>query len=100
MSNIPTTTILHVTLIYLLVILSPLHVESAGRGHRPINVIKSVSEHEPKVQNFVTRKGPFFHGNEVSSCMPKGRKHSSAPSRFMNNQSLFHSLGCSTVARP
>ncbi|KAJ0480432.1 hypothetical protein HanIR_Chr13g0631631 [Helianthus annuus] len=93
-----TTFILHI-FVYLLVALSPLHVESAGRGHGPIDIVKNRLS-DPKVQDFVTRKGLVFHGKEVSGCMPKGRRRSSAPSRYGNNQPLLHTFGCSTVARP
>ncbi|CAI9290049.1 unnamed protein product [Lactuca saligna] len=114
MSSITTTTttiaIFHIISIYLF-ISSPQLVAGAGRGHGhghgQVNVnvnvasvaIKTMSL-EPKDQDFVTQKRPIFHGKEISGCMPKGRRHSSAPSRYVNNQPLFQSLGCSTVARP
>lgn len=114
MSSITTTTttiaIFHIISIYLF-ISSPQLVASAGRGHGhgqvnvnvDVNVasvaIKTMSL-EPKDQDFVTQKRPIFHGKEISGCMPKGRRHSSAPSRYVNNQPLFQSLGCSKVARP
>ncbi|KAI3523393.1 hypothetical protein L1887_01474 [Cichorium endivia] len=102
-SSTTTFAIFHIISIYLLIV-SPQQVASAGRGYKHASVpssiaIKTVSL-EPTVQGFVTQKRPFFHGKEVSGCMPKGRRHSSAPSRYVNNQPLFHSLGCSTVARP
>lgn len=86
-------------IICFLIILSSQHIESAGRGHAHVKVINTMLV-EPRDQDFVTRKGVVFHGKEVSACMPKGRRHSSAPSRYANNQQLFHSLGCSSVARP
>ncbi|KAL7597418.1 hypothetical protein Lser_V15G29051 [Lactuca serriola] len=116
MSSITTTTttiaIFHIISIYLF-ISSPQLVAGAGRGHghghAQVNVnddvnvasvaIKTMSL-EPKDQDFVTQKRPIFHGKEISGCMPKGRRHSSAPSRYVNNQPLFQSLGCSKVARP
>ncbi|GJU41594.1 hypothetical protein Tco_1194551 [Tanacetum coccineum] len=95
--------IFHITFIFLLLILLPRHVASAGRGHgyvsAPSSVIKKTTL-EPRDQNFVTRKGPFFHGKEVSGCMPKGRRRSSAPSHYVNNQPLFKWLGCSTASKP
>ncbi|KAL4591562.1 hypothetical protein LXL04_004531 [Taraxacum kok-saghyz] len=79
-------------------------IASAGRGHKHHNVVVSVAMKtlslEPANQEFVTQKRPIFHEKEVGGCMPKGRRHSSAPSRYVNNQPLFHSLGCSTVTRP
>ncbi|KAL8255617.1 hypothetical protein R6Q59_030684 [Mikania micrantha] len=91
----PSTTILHITFICFLVICSCQHIESTSRGHTRIFAIDAIKD-----QDFVTRNGPVFDGKQVSACMPKGRRHSSAPSRYANNQALFHSLGCSTVVRP
>ncbi|GLT65807.1 hypothetical protein SLA2020_382160 [Shorea laevis] len=34
-------------------------------------------------------KHPVFQGTEVKNCLPKGFRHSSAPSRFVN----YHTLG-------
>ncbi|XVF20289.1 hypothetical protein REPUB_Repub11eG0185200 [Reevesia pubescens] len=33
-------------------------------------------------------KHPVFNEKEVKGCMPKGSKHSSAPSRYVNYQTL------------
>lgn len=38
-------------------------------------------------------KGPFFHGKEVRGCLPKGFKHASAPSRYVNYH-ILGSIGC------
>ncbi|KAJ6708353.1 hypothetical protein OIU85_028602 [Salix viminalis] len=32
---------------------------------------------------------PFFGGRDVKGCLPKGYRHSSAPSRFVNNLPLL-----------
>ncbi|KAM3399177.1 hypothetical protein P3S68_002693 [Capsicum galapagoense] len=34
-------------------------------------------------------KGLIFHGKEVRNCLPKGFRHASAPSRYVN----YHILG-------
>lgn len=39
-------------------------------------------------------KGPIFHGKEVRNCLPKGFKHASAPSRYVNYH-ILGSIGCS-----
>ncbi|KAK1435133.1 hypothetical protein QVD17_00893 [Tagetes erecta] len=84
---------------FLIIFSSSQPILSAGRGHAPAKVINTMLL-EPRDQDFVTRKGAVFHGKELTGCMPKGRRHSSAPSRYANNQRLFHSLGCSSVATP
>ncbi|KAK9072618.1 hypothetical protein SSX86_009053 [Deinandra increscens subsp. villosa] len=88
------------TLICFLIIVSSQLVESASQGHTHDNVIKAVRRLEVRDQDFVTQKGPVYHEKEVSGCMPKGRRHSSAPSRYVNSQAFFDSLGCSKGARP
>lgn len=40
--------------------------------------------------------GRFFHGKQVKACMPKGRRHSSAPSRYVNSYTFDGLLGCET----
>nr|GMD69477.1 hypothetical protein BC332_29198 [Ipomoea batatas]GMD73574.1 hypothetical protein BC332_29198 [Ipomoea batatas]GME01150.1 hypothetical protein BC332_29198 [Ipomoea batatas] len=39
-------------------------------------------------------KGPLFHGKEIKNCLPKGFRHASAPSRYVNYH-IFGSLDCS-----
>lgn len=39
-------------------------------------------------------KGPIFHGKEVRNCLPKGFRHASAPSRYVNYH-ILGSIGCS-----
>ncbi|KAL3354645.1 hypothetical protein AABB24_019008, partial [Solanum stoloniferum] len=39
-------------------------------------------------------KGPIFHGKEVRDCLPKGFRHASAPSRYVNYH-ILGSIGCS-----
>ncbi|CAN4119269.1 unnamed protein product [Withania somnifera] len=40
-------------------------------------------------------KGPIFHGKEVRNCLPKGFRHASAPSRYVNYH-ILGSIGCSS----
>lgn len=37
--------------------------------------------------------GHGFHSRDVESCLPKGFRHSSAPSRYVN----YHTLGSTTM---
>ncbi|KAL8538658.1 hypothetical protein ACS0TY_000609 [Phlomoides rotata] len=46
----------------------------------------------PKI---ITKKHRF-RGEEVEGCLPKGRRHSSAPSRYINDQPLGSTV-CSSM---
>ncbi|KAI3706418.1 hypothetical protein L6452_24147 [Arctium lappa] len=97
MSNTTTTAIVLLLLLVLHVASSagrPLdnHLISANAAANSVTMSL-----EPRDQDFATQKRPSFNGKEVSGCMPKGRRHSSAPSRYVNNQPLFHSLGCNSI---
>ncbi|KAJ4979062.1 hypothetical protein NE237_009842 [Protea cynaroides] len=52
----------------------------------------------PKSQNYMNlqpkpdHKKHVFHGGEIKNCMPKGIRHSSAPSRYVNNHILGSTL--------
>ncbi|RAL46069.1 hypothetical protein DM860_006223 [Cuscuta australis] len=37
---------------------------------------------------------PAFHGKEIRDCLPKGFRHASAPSRYVNYR-IFGALNCS-----
>lgn len=37
-------------------------------------------------------KHPVFHGKEIKNCLPKGFRHASGPSRYVNNH-IFGELG-------
>lgn len=37
-------------------------------------------------------KRPVFHGKEIKNCLPKGFRHASGPSRYVNNH-IFGELG-------
>ena len=75
---------------FLLVLLCPLGLALAGReapsrGRDFVRVKPLIMDHKRQV----------FGGREVKGCMPKGFRHSSAPSRFVNFHTLG-SLGCSS----
>ncbi|KAI6669417.1 hypothetical protein NL676_004302 [Syzygium grande] len=57
----------------------------------------------PDSQGYKTMKHPFYHkgtrafgGKQLRNCMPKGFRHSSAPSRYVNYEPLGSSKWCST----
>lgn len=85
-----TITLLHFTLISLLLMLSPLDVIT-GRPE-PSSSPEGYATMKPLV---VDHKRQVFQGNEANGCMPKGVRRSSAPSRYVNYHTLG-SLGCST----
>ncbi|KAA0035234.1 hypothetical protein E5676_scaffold173G00130 [Cucumis melo var. makuwa] len=52
----------------------------------------NAEDYETVKPQLINRKRLVFGGNEVKSCLPKGFRRSSAPSRFVN----YHtSGGCS-----
>ncbi|KAG2729813.1 hypothetical protein I3843_01G261700 [Carya illinoinensis] len=55
---------------------------------------------DSKPPNYVTLKPERVHGEfrkpDVNSCLPKGFRRSSAPSRYVN----YHTLGSSTACSP
>ncbi|KAI9196346.1 hypothetical protein LWI28_023150 [Acer negundo] len=81
-------------IIYVLLLLSSSHVSMAGRSI-PSSVPSTM---RPSSGNYVKMKpissstNKFFHGKEVDNCLPKGFRHASAPSRYVNSQTLG---GCS-----
>ncbi|XWS74331.1 hypothetical protein CRYUN_Cryun02cG0205800 [Craigia yunnanensis] len=85
--------------IYLLFMFSSSDVAMAGRDipssvpstMRPASV--DYVKMNPQVLN---HKHEVFHEKDVKGCMPKGSTHSSAPSRYVNYQTLGSS--CATKA--
>ncbi|KAG5515568.1 hypothetical protein RHGRI_036571 [Rhododendron griersonianum] len=71
--------------------LSPLDVTMASR-HEPSSSAEEYVTMKPLIMD---HKKQLFRGREVNGCMPKGFRHSSAPSRYVNYQTMG-SLGCST----
>ncbi|KAK3205931.1 hypothetical protein Dsin_019977 [Dipteronia sinensis] len=76
-------------IIYVVLLLSSLHVSMAGRSI-PSSVPSTM---RPSSGNYVKMKpisstNKIFHGKEVKNCLPKGFRHASAPSRYVNSQTL------------
>lgn len=59
---------------------------------RPVSV--DYVKMNPQVLN--NHKEEVFHEKQVKGCMPKGSKHSSAPSRYVN----FQTLGSACATKP
>lgn len=110
------TTTLHVYIVlhfYLLLFLFPIHEAMAGRsiaGRRaipssgpstmmPILASEARESATMKMKPRLNKEGKIFHGKEVKACMPKGRRRSSAPSRFVNFHTFDDLLGCETGRR-
>ncbi|KAK4255135.1 hypothetical protein QN277_008170 [Acacia crassicarpa] len=55
-----------------------------------------LSETETYMKPELDHKQRVFHGKQVKSCLPKGSKRNSAPSRFVNYKAL-NSGDCSGV---
>ncbi|TMW92915.1 hypothetical protein EJD97_012405 [Solanum chilense] len=77
--------------VFCLVLLSFLINEAVG--------VRQLSEEymimKPELTN-LHNKRPVFHGKEIKNCLPKGFRHASGPSRFVNNHILGeHGIGCS-----
>lgn len=49
-----------------------------------------------KMRPRLDQQGRTYHGKEVKACMPKGVRHSSAPSRYINFHTFGGLLGCET----
>ncbi|KAI4322300.1 hypothetical protein L6164_022008 [Bauhinia variegata] len=92
-----TTIPLSLLAFYLLLSLSSLDITMAGRLIPP-SAPSTITR--PLVSTYVTMKPRLdhnqkvFQGKQVKSCLPKGFRHSSAPSRFVNYKTLGSS-GCS-----
>ncbi|KAK2380240.1 hypothetical protein QL285_067955 [Trifolium repens] len=53
-----------------------------------------LSEGETYLKPHLDHKQKFFQGRQVKNCLPKGYRHNSAPSRFVNYDTLG---GCSGI---
>lgn len=51
-----------------------------------------LSEAETYLKPHLDHKQKFFQGRQIKNCLPKGYRHNSAPSRFVNYDTLG---GCS-----
>ncbi|BAT90527.1 hypothetical protein LR48_Vigan598s000800 [Vigna angularis] len=94
----PTT---HISLLALLLILSldSLHIAMAARvipRSAPSTVTRPLflSEAETYLKPRLGHKHSVFREGQVKNCLPKGYRHNSAPSRFVNYDTLGSS-GCS-----
>ncbi|GMP88860.1 hypothetical protein CsSME_00040689 [Camellia sinensis var. sinensis] len=82
------STLLCITIICLVLLLSPLDVTMARS-------LGSRAQEDVTMKPLMDHKKQVFRGKEVKDCMPKGSRRSSAPSRFVN----YHTMGsfrCST----
>ncbi|KAE9600589.1 hypothetical protein Lalb_Chr14g0374511 [Lupinus albus] len=79
--------------------LNSLGITMAGRivpPSAPSTVTRPLvsSEVETYVKPHLDHKEKIFKGREVKGCLPKGSRHNSAPSRFVNYK-ILGSGGCS-----
>ncbi|KAF1896488.1 hypothetical protein Lal_00034186 [Lupinus albus] len=58
-----------------------------------------LSEAETYLKPNVDHKQKFFQGRQFKNCLPKGFRHNSTPSRFVNYNTLGSS-GCSGIPSP
>ncbi|KAI3421682.1 uncharacterized protein J3R85_012043 [Psidium guajava] len=87
-----------------LLLLASAGLASAARGGAMLSSVPSTMiPLFPDSREQVTMRGPFhrkgahvFGGKQLTNCMPKGSRHSSAPSRFVNYEPLGSSSRCST----
>lgn len=96
-----TTTTTHFSLLalYLILSLNSLHMTMAARiipQSAPSTVTRPqfLSEAETYLRPHLGNKQNVFQGRQVKNCLPKGYRHNSAPSRFVNYDTLGSS-GCS-----
>lgn len=95
-----------VVLLYslLLVLLSSFDVSMAGRAipsSAPSTVVRPLVTDD--VQDYVSMRPHLnpgrkqvFRGREFKGCLPKGFRHASAPSRFVNYHTLGAAPGCNS----
>ncbi|KAJ6927924.1 hypothetical protein NC651_011821 [Populus alba x Populus x berolinensis] len=98
MRSTSTATMFYILFIYFLLSSNSLGITMAGRDipKLPSSVpstmaavpLDSHGEDYVRMKPLLNRKRPFFGGRDVKGCLPKGYRHSSAPSRFVNNLPL------------
>ncbi|KAK7312593.1 hypothetical protein VNO77_36558 [Canavalia gladiata] len=92
----------HISLLalYLILSLNSLHITMAARViprsapstvTRPLFLSEAETYLKPHLDH---NQKVFFQGRQVKNCLPKGYRHNSAPSRFVNYNTLGSS-GCS-----
>ncbi|CAH9138211.1 unnamed protein product [Cuscuta epithymum] len=70
--------------------------DDIGASHEGVNDDKK-GEGEVELKGPLKRgRMPAFHGKEIKDCLPKGFKHASAPSRYVN----YHILGSFRCSDP
>ncbi|CAK7332241.1 unnamed protein product [Dovyalis caffra] len=88
------TAMFYILFISFLLSSNSLGITMAGRDipMRPSSVpstmmapLDSQGEGYVKMKPHLNHKRPFFGARDVRGCLPKGYRHSSAPSRFVNN---------------
>ncbi|OVA06980.1 hypothetical protein BVC80_1731g59 [Macleaya cordata] len=94
-----TSTLLFTSMLFLLLLLSPLETSMVCRQTSSPRVVEATRPLVTKFPEYVIlnparsnhhhHKKHGYRGREVESCMPKGFRRSSAPSRYGN----FHTLG-------
>lgn len=94
-----TTTHVSLLSLYLILSLNSLHMTMAARiipQSAPSTVTRPqfLSEAETYLKPHLGHEQNVFQGRQVKNCLPKGYRHNSAPSRFVNYDTLGSS-GCS-----
>ncbi|KAK7257681.1 hypothetical protein RIF29_31829 [Crotalaria pallida] len=91
----------HISLLslYLLLSLYSLDMTMAARiiprsAPSTVTTPQLLSEAETYLKPHIDNKQKFFQGKQFKNCLPKGFRHNSAPSRFVNYDTLGSS-GCS-----
>ncbi|KAG2674023.1 hypothetical protein I3843_13G103000 [Carya illinoinensis] len=88
----------------LLLVLSSLHTNMAARqipSSAPSTIVRPFVSEAHKYVSIKPRfhhKHRVFRGKGLKNCLPKGFRHSSAPSRFVNYHPLV-SPGCASSNR-
>ncbi|KAJ7981035.1 Maintenance of mitochondrial morphology protein like [Quillaja saponaria] len=87
--------VFHILAICLLLSLSPLGITMAGRvvpPSAPSTITRPLVSEEAETYSTMKpqldHKQGVFRRREVKGCLPKGFRHSSAPSRFVNYDQL------------
>lgn len=83
--------------LYLVLLLNSLDTNMAARiipSSAPSTVTRPLFGETNYLKPHLDHKQKFFQGRQVKNCLPKGYRHNSAPSRFVNYDTLG---GCSGI---
>nr|AFK38688.1 unknown [Medicago truncatula] len=83
--------------LYLVFLLNSLDTNMAARiipSSAPSTVTRPLFGETNYLKPHLDHKQKFFQGRQVKNCLPKGYRHNSAPSRFVNYDTLG---GCSGI---